>query len=56
MGAGLLEMGFDRVGLLDIIANPPVSGVDGGAWMVALDVADRSRRAMLPDRAVELEC
>ncbi len=50
----LLEMGFDSVGLLDIIANSPVSGVDGGAWFVALDVADRSKRVMLTDLANRL--
>jgi hypothetical protein len=39
-------MGFDRTILLDIIANPPVSGPDGQAWFTALDVSDLSRRAL----------
>jgi hypothetical protein len=39
-------MGFDRVALLDIIANPPVSGDDGQAWLIAADVAGRSSQAM----------
>ncbi len=39
----LLDMGFDRVALLDIIANPPMSGVDGQAWLTSLGVADLSR-------------
>jgi hypothetical protein len=45
----LLRMGFDQVALLDIIANPPVSGLDGQAWFIAAEVAERSRRAMLPN-------
>ena len=44
----LLEMGLDQVALLDIIANPPVSGRDGGAWISALNVAAMSRDAMFP--------
>ncbi len=40
----LMDMGFDRVALLDIIANPPVSGADGQAWLVAADLADQSMR------------
>jgi hypothetical protein len=42
-------MGFDRVALLDIIANPPVSGIDGQAWFTAFNVADLSMQAFLPD-------
>jgi len=42
----LLRMGFNRVALLDILANPPVSGPDGVAWFNALNVADLSRKAM----------
>lgn len=42
----LLQMGFNRVALLDIIANPPVSGPDSQAWLVALNIAIRSRGAM----------
>jgi hypothetical protein len=55
---GLVEMGFDRIALLDIIANPPVSGLDGQAWIVALDVADLSMKAMLPDlrRRLPVDC
>lgn len=44
--AKLLELGLDHVLLLDIIANPPVSGPDGGAWISALAVADTSAEAM----------
>ena len=42
----LMRLGFDRVALLDIIANPPTSGADGQAWLVAADLADRSMRAL----------
>lgn len=44
----LLDLDFDRVALLDVIANPPVSGPDGQAWIVAGDLADRARRAIAP--------
>jgi hypothetical protein len=46
--AGLVQMGFDRVALLDVIANPPATGLDGQAWLVAADIAGRSRRCMQP--------
>lgn len=42
----LLEMGLDEVALLDIIANPPVSGPDGGAWISSLVMATESEAAM----------
>lgn len=42
----LLELGFDHVVLLDIIANPPVSGAEGGAWISASALADRSTEAL----------
>lgn len=42
----LLEMGLDEVVLLNIIANPPVSGPDGGAWISSLAVATESAAAM----------
>jgi hypothetical protein len=42
----LVRLGFDRVALLDIIANPPVSGPDGQAWLAAADLADRSMRTV----------
>lgn len=46
----LLNLGFDRVILLDMIANPPMSGNgDGQPWIAAATLADMSRRAMLPD-------
>ncbi len=35
----LLRLGCNRVALLDIIANPPASGIDGQAWLMASDVA-----------------
>ncbi|MGO9272419.1 MAG: hypothetical protein ACLQOO_19685 [Terriglobia bacterium] len=46
---GLLEMGFNRVALLDVIASPPASGQSGGAWVTAAGIADETRRAMLHD-------
>jgi len=42
----LLEMGFNKVALLDIIANPPASGPDGQAWLMALDIASTSEDEM----------
>jgi hypothetical protein len=42
----LLEMGFNKVALLDIIANPPASGPDGQAWLTALNIATRSEDEM----------
>jgi hypothetical protein len=44
----LLKLGFDRVALLDVIANPPVSGPGGQAWLTAADLADCSRQAVWP--------
>lgn len=46
---GLLEMGFNRVALLDVIASPPASGPDGGAWVTAAVVAEEARHAMSHD-------
>ena len=54
----LLNMGFDHAVLLDIIANPPVTGPDGGAWISSLGVAVESAAAMsslLSDRLLQ-EC
>jgi hypothetical protein len=45
----LLESGFNRVALLDVIATPPASGLDGQVWLTAAAVADDSRRAMQKD-------
>lgn len=42
----LFEMGFDRVALLDLIANPPVGGPGSESWFNAGTVAGRSREAM----------
>lgn len=42
----LLEMGFNKVALLDIIANPPASGPDGQAWLMALNIATTSEDEM----------
>jgi len=50
----LLTMGFDRVALLDIIANPPSTGDQGAAWLSALGNADRSAQAMRRDLANRL--
>ncbi len=54
----LLEMGLNHVALLDIIANPPVSGPDGGAWISALAVAATSMEAMLTilEQRLQQEC
>lgn len=45
---GLLQMGFNKVALLDIIANPPASGIDGQAWLIASNIAMTSMEEMLP--------
>lgn len=42
----MFELGLDHVLLLDIIANPPMSGPDGGAWIMSLSLADSSSQAM----------
>jgi hypothetical protein len=44
----LLAMGFDRVALLDIIANPPGQGHDGQAWLAGSTIASRTLDAMTP--------
>lgn len=44
----LVKLGFDKVALLDIIANPPASGHDGQAWFNALGSASTSREVMWP--------
>lgn len=47
----LLQMGLNKVALLDLIANPPVSGNDGQAWLIAGAVAAASESAMKQKRA-----
>ena len=47
--SGLLELGFNRAALLDILVNPPATGPDGGAWVRAAAIADQTRRAMSDD-------
>jgi hypothetical protein len=42
----LSGMGFDRVALLDLIANPPVGGPGSQSWFNAGTIAGRSREAM----------
>jgi hypothetical protein len=42
----LLAIGLDHAVLLDIVANPPVSGPDGGAWLKSLALAHCSAEAM----------
>jgi len=44
---GLLQMGFNKAILLDVIANPPASGTNGQAWLNAASIAATSREAML---------
>lgn len=46
---GLFELGFNRVTLLDIVANPPVSGPDGQAWLTAAALAAKSTREFSQD-------
>jgi hypothetical protein len=54
----LLEMGFNHVALLDLIANPPVSGPDGGAWISAVGIAATSAEAMrtMLEQRLQREC
>lgn len=42
----LLSMGFDRVALLDVIANPPGDGVDFQAWLAGSSIAIDTLKAM----------
>lgn len=42
----LLSFGFDKVALLDMIANPPASGIDGQAFVTAANIATTSKEAM----------
>jgi hypothetical protein len=42
----LLEMGFDKVALLEFIANPPASGIDSRAWTNASSIAFESEKAV----------
>ena len=45
----LVEMlPFNRVALLDVIVNPPLSGTDGQAWMAAAATAVNSLQQMMP--------
>jgi hypothetical protein len=44
----LIRLGFDKVVLLDMIANPPASGRDLAAWTNAVDVASDSMGKMAP--------
>lgn len=44
----LLQMGFNKVALLDIIANFPESGIDGQAWLAASNTAITSKEKMSP--------
>jgi len=52
----LLKMGFDKVALLDIIANPPAySQLDGQAWPIALNRAIMSKEKFEPIRKKRLQ-
>ena len=42
----LLRLGCDRVGLLDLIANPPADGINMGAWHNASITSERTETAM----------
>jgi len=44
----LLEMGFDKVALLDIIANPPANGINGQAWLTAAIISTKSIEVFSP--------
>lgn len=42
----LLQLGLDKVALLDLIANPPADGVNIGAWSNASTIASKTEKAM----------
>ena len=42
----LLRLGCDRVGLLDLIANPPAHGMNMGAWHNASITSEKTESAM----------
>jgi hypothetical protein len=42
-----MMMGFNRVTLLDFIANPPIGGGNGQAWVNAAGMAVHSQQEML---------
>lgn len=42
----LESLGFDKIALLEVIANPPADGVNLGAWMNASAIADKTEQAM----------
>lgn len=44
----LLDMGFNKIALLDLIANPPASGINSQAWVNASGIATASERVMSP--------
>lgn len=43
----LMMMGFNRVTLLDLIANPPIGGGNGQAWVNAAGMSLQSQQEML---------
>jgi hypothetical protein len=49
----LLEMGLNKIALLDFIANPHASGDDGQAWLLAGEIAAASENAMKHKRALD---
>ncbi len=42
----LLNLGLDKVALLDLIANPPADGINIDAWANASAIADKTEKAM----------
>jgi hypothetical protein len=42
----LLNLGLDKVALLDLIANPPADGINMDAWANASVIADKTEKAM----------
>jgi len=42
----LIQLGCDRVALLDLIANPPADGINLGAWFNAMRTAKQTLAAM----------
>lgn len=42
----LLDLGLNKVALLDLIANPPADGVNIGAWINASIIAEKTEKAM----------
>lgn len=42
----LINLGLDKVALLDLMANPPADGINMAAWANASAIADKTENAM----------